>query len=152
MKCFIALLHTCLCTFCLSALIIKLLYFLITAKLRLCWFSGILPHPLDSSLTMASRFHLGLPVGEGTPCFSKPAAIFPKAATGKISSKYPTHHFGFAWIYLQFSVRIDRVSVALAFYHFGAAILKASPETVLDRFTFLDYIHLNSPQQIKIPQ
>ena len=40
---------------------------------------NILGFLLDNGLaTIASRFHLALPVGEGIPCCSSPAAIFPR--------------------------------------------------------------------------
>ena len=75
----------------------------------------------------------------------KTRSNFPKAVTSKIPFKYPVHHLGFVRIYFQFSIRIDRVSVALALCHFGAAILKPFPETVLNCFTFLYHVHYNSP-------
>ena len=92
---------------------------------------------LESSLSMASRFHLGLPAGERTPCFSKPAAIFQgchQQDTVQISCAL-----------FQFTIRIDRVSVALTFCHFGTAILKPFPETFLDCLAFLYHIHYNFP-------
>ena len=66
---------------------------------------------------------------------------FPKAVTSKIPFKYPVHHLGFVRIYFQFSIRIDRVSVALTLCHFGAAVLKAFPKAGLDCFAFLNHIH-----------
>ena len=70
---------------------------------------------------------------------------FSKAVTSKILFKYSVHHLGFVRIYFQFSIRIDRVSVALTLCHFGAAVLKPFPETVLDCLAFLYHIHYNFP-------
>ena len=73
--------------------------------------------------------------GGGDALPFQPGSNFPQTITGKIPFKYPAHYFGFVWIYLQFSVRIDCVSIALAFCHFRAAALKPFPETVLNGFT-----------------
>ena len=74
---------------------------------------------------------------------------FSKAVTSKILFKYSVHHLGFVRIYFQFSIRIDRVSVALALCHFGAAVLKTFSETAFNCFTFLNCIHYDPPLIIK---
>ena len=45
---------------------------------------------LESNLSIASRFHLGLPVGERMPCCSKPAAILPRLFPTLYCSKIHT--------------------------------------------------------------
>ena len=87
----------------------------------------------------------GFAGGGGNTLLFQANSNFPKAVTGKILLKYPAHYFRLIGIHCQLTIRTDFISLAPAFCHFGTAVLKSFPETVLNRFTFLHHVHFKTP-------
>lgn len=79
-------------------------------------------------------------------------SVFSKIVASKIPFKYPVYHFGFIWIYLQFLIWADCVSIAFAPCHFGTVVLKILPQAGLNCIAFLYCIHFSLLPQARTPQ
>ena len=79
--------------------------------------------------------------GGGDALLFQASSNFPLTITGKILLKYPAHYLCLIGIHRQLTIRINIISIALALYYFGVAVLKSFPGTVLDCFTLLHHIH-----------